>query len=76
MKAEKFNSFDLSKKLNELGWKGLYYTLGNETTYLSGTNDVIAVVTYDNRKSLILGVEFKNETRTKKNHTERHFSNM
>ena len=63
MKSKKFNDFDLSRKLTELGWRGLYFTLGNETTFLSGTNDVIAVVTYDNRKSLILHADFKIENR-------------
>lgn len=76
MQSQKFNDFDLSKKLTELGWKGLYYSLGNVVTYLSGTNDVIATVTYDNRKSIILSVEFENESRTTKRYSNRYFTNM
>jgi len=55
---EKFSSLDLYKKLTELHWKGKYYSLDDETTFLSETNEVLAVVTYSNKKSFILSVEF------------------
>ena len=56
---EKFSTFDLYKKLVDLHWRGKYYSLDNETTYLSEDNKTLAIVTYDNKKSLILSTEFK-----------------
>ena len=57
--SEKFSAFDLYRKLTEMHWKGKYYSLSDETTFLSESNEVLAVVTYCNRRSLILSVEFK-----------------
>lgn len=59
LKSRKFSSFDLSKKLFELGWKGRHFSTSNEVTYLSDNNETIAVVEYDNSKSIIISVDFK-----------------
>ena len=56
---EKFSTFDLYKKLMDLHWRGKYYSLDDETTYLSEDNKTLAVVTYCNKKSIILSAEFK-----------------
>jgi hypothetical protein len=59
LKSRKFSDFDLARKLNDLGWKGKYFAFSNEVTYLSEDNKTIAVVTYDNRKSVIVTADFK-----------------
>lgn len=59
IKSRKFSDFDLAKKLIDLGWKGRQFSISNEVTYLSNSNETIAVVTYDNTKSIILSVDFK-----------------
>lgn len=57
-KSRKLGSIDLIKKLTERGWKGRFISVPNETTYLSDTNDTIAVVTYDDHKSVIISAKF------------------
>jgi hypothetical protein len=58
LKSTKFSDFDLHKKLTDRGWKGKYYGYMNKVTYLSENNETIAVVEYDNRRSLIVTAEF------------------
>jgi hypothetical protein len=58
LKSTKFSDFDLQKKLTDRGWKGKYYGYMNKVTYLSENNETIAVVEYDNRRSLIVTAEF------------------
>jgi hypothetical protein len=58
LKSTKFSDFDLYKKLTDRGWKGKYYGYMNKVTYLSENNETIAVVEYDNRRSLIVTAEF------------------
>lgn len=59
LKSTKFSDFDLQKKLTARGWKGKYYGYMNKVTYLSENNETIAVVEYDNRRSLIVSADFK-----------------
>jgi hypothetical protein len=58
LKSTKFSDFDLQKKLTDRGWKGKYFGYMNKVTYLSENNETIAVVEYDNRRSLIVTAEF------------------
>jgi hypothetical protein len=58
LKSAKFSDFDLYKKLTAKGWKGKYFGYNNKVTYLSEKNETIAVVEYDNRRSLIVSAEF------------------
>jgi hypothetical protein len=58
LKSTKFSDFDLQKKLADRGWKGKYFGYMNKVTYLSENNETIAVVEYDNRRSLIVTAEF------------------
>lgn len=57
--SEKFSVWDLYRKLTEMQWKGKYFSVDNITTYLSEDNKTLAVVEYDNKKSLIVSVKFK-----------------
>ena len=59
LKSTKFNTLDLAKQLYDKGWKGRYYGYEDTVTYLSEKNETIAVVTYDNKRSLIVSVDFK-----------------
>jgi hypothetical protein len=59
LKSSKFSDFDLQKKLIDKGWKGKYFGYMNKVTYLSENNETIAVVEYDNRRSLIVSADFK-----------------
>jgi hypothetical protein len=59
LKSTKFSDFDLQKKLTDRGWKGKYYGYMNKVTYLSENNETIAIVEYDNRRSLIVSADFK-----------------
>jgi len=56
--SEKFSTWDLYKKLNNLNWKGKYIATNEVVTFLSEQNETIAVVTYDNKRSLILSAKF------------------
>lgn len=58
LKSTKFSDFDLYRKLTAKGWKGKYYGYMNTVTYLSENNKTIAVVQYDNKRSLIVSAEF------------------
>lgn len=58
MKSRKFSDFDLARKLTDLGWKGRYFSHSNEVTYLGDDNRTIAVVKYDNSKSIIVSAKF------------------
>lgn len=57
--SKKYSVWDLYRKLTELHWKGKYFSIDNVTTYLSEDNKTLAVVEYDNKKSLIISVKFK-----------------
>lgn len=57
--SKKYSVWDLYRKLTELQWKGKYFSIDNVTTYLSEDNKTLAVVEYDNKKSLIISVKFK-----------------
>jgi hypothetical protein len=59
IKSRKFSDFDLTRKLTDLGWRGRYFSVSDEVTYLSQDNKTIAVVKYDNSKSIIVSVDFK-----------------
>lgn len=59
LKSTKFNTLDLARSLHDKGWKGKYFGYENQVTYLSEHNETIAIVTYDNRRSLIVSVDFK-----------------
>lgn len=59
LKSTKFNTLDLARTLYDKGWKGKYFGYDNKVTYLDEHNETIAVVTYDNRRSLIVSVDFK-----------------
>ena len=56
---EKYSEWDLYKQLTELNWKGRYFSINDTTTYLTEDNKIIAVVKYDNSKSLIICVNWK-----------------
>lgn len=59
LKSTKFNTLDLARTLYDKGWKGKYYGFSDTVTYLNDANETIAVVTYNNRRSLIVSVDFK-----------------
>lgn len=59
MHSNKFNDFDLARKLTDKGWKGKYFGYNNLVTYLSEKNETIATVIYDNKRSLIVSVKFE-----------------
>ena len=58
--SEKFNQLNLMEKLETLNWKGRYFSINDTTTYLTEDNKTLAVVKYDNNKSLIVSVDWKN----------------
>ena len=57
--SEKYNTWDLYEELTALNWKGKHFSINHVTTYLSEDNKTIAVVQYDNKKSLIVSVDWK-----------------
>lgn len=59
LKSTKFNTLDLAKQLYDKGWKGKYYGYEDTVTYLNDQNETIAVVTYDNKRSLIVSTKFE-----------------
>lgn len=59
LKSTKFNTLDLAKQLYDKGWKGKYYGYKDTVTYLNDQNETIAVVTYDNKRSLIVSTKFE-----------------
>ena len=58
-KSRKFSDVDLAKKLTDLGWRGRKFSVSNEVVYLNEENRTIAVVKYDNTKSIIVSADFK-----------------
>lgn len=59
LSSTKLSTVDLHKKLISRGWKGRYFGHSNCVTYLRDNNETIAVVVYDNRRSLIVTADFK-----------------
>ena len=57
--SAKLSTNDLHKKLIAKGWNGKYYGYSDTVTYLSDKNETIAVVVYDNKRSLIVTADFK-----------------
>ena len=57
--TKEFSEFELNDKLHAHGWRGKYFNFENKTTYLSEDNKTIAIITYDNRKSIIIAADFK-----------------
>lgn len=59
LSSTKLSTIDLQKKLISRGWKGRYIGYSNQVTYLRDNNETIAIVEYDNRRSLIVTADFK-----------------
>ena len=57
--SEKYSTWDLYKELTALTWKGRHFSINDTTTYLTEDNKTIAIVKYDNKKSLIISVDWK-----------------
>ena len=57
--SEKYTTWNLYEELTALGWKGRHFSINNTTTYLTEDNKTLAVVLYDNIKSLIVYVDWK-----------------
>jgi hypothetical protein len=59
LKSSKFSVTDLHQKLQDRGWRGRYFGISNRVTYLTDNNTTLAVVEYDDSRSVIISVEFK-----------------
>jgi hypothetical protein len=59
LRSAKFSVTELHQKLQTRGWRGRYWGVSNRLTYLTNTNDPVAVVEFDKSRSVIISAEFK-----------------